>query len=86
MAWPQRRSGHTAICLGFNDPRSRLLVIGGCDHLGKALDDMWLMDPRTGECENVRIPNYKFPHCKLPFSVTDTKTFQCFNELQSKTV
>jgi hypothetical protein len=43
--WP-RRMGHAVLAF-----EGRIWVMGGCDYTGKALNDVWTLDPRNGNTE-----------------------------------
>ena len=57
VPWPKRRSSRGAASVGFSRSHSHLLWI--FDHLDEALDNMWLLDPRTGKWEEVSIDSNK---------------------------
>ena len=51
--WPEGRSNHIAVCLGYGGQHKKLLISGGLNG-PKVLSDTWLLDPLLSEWKEVR--------------------------------
>ena len=47
-SWPVERSGHAACCLNYGEEHPQLLVSGGVDENNVTLDDVWILDVKSG--------------------------------------
>ena len=52
---PVERSAHAAVCLGYGEDHSQLLVTGGLDAGNKVLSDAWMLDVQSGKWREVRV-------------------------------
>jgi len=52
--WPQQRSSHAACCLNYGQDHPQLLVTGGKDNNDNTLNDMWILDVKSGRWREVR--------------------------------
>ena len=53
--WPEKRTGHAAVCLNYGQQYPQLLVTGGLDRQGKPLADVWILDIERGSWRKVRL-------------------------------
>ena len=53
--WPEESSSHAACCLNYGQQHPQLLVTGGVNRQGKALEDAWVLDVDSGKWRKVRL-------------------------------
>ena len=46
--WPAERASHAACCLNFGQDHPQVLVTGGLDKNGNTLNDIWILDIKSG--------------------------------------
>ena len=52
--WPEGRVSHAACCLNYGQQYPQLLVYGGLNIMGKALEDVWILAVERGNWRKVR--------------------------------
>ena len=52
--WPAERSRHAACCLNYGHDHPQVLVTGGRDKNGNTLNDVWILDVKSGRWREVR--------------------------------
>ena len=52
--WPAERSTHAACCLNYGQDHPQLLVTGGLDRNDNTLNDMWILDVKSGRWREVK--------------------------------
>ena len=51
--WPVERASHAACCLNYGEEHPQLLVTGGVDKNGTALQDAWILEVNSGRWKRV---------------------------------
>jgi hypothetical protein len=54
--YPEGRTGHSALCLGYGGEQPQLLVIGGRNDSREVLNDAWIFDLTSRTWSKVLIP------------------------------
>ena len=54
-SYPEKRSYHAAVCLGYGGDHPQLLVTGGVGSGTYVLSDVWLLDVQSGRWREVRV-------------------------------
>ena len=52
--WPVERSAHAACCLNYGQDHPQVLVTGGFNKNTNILNDMWILDVKSGRWREVR--------------------------------
>ena len=52
---PVERTYHGAVCLGYGESHSQVLVTGGLDAGYKVLSDAWILDVQSGRWREVSV-------------------------------
>jgi len=51
--WPSGRIYHSACCLNYGQDQPQVLVTGGGDMMNNTLNDMWILDVKSGRWREV---------------------------------
>ena len=66
VSCPVGRSRHAAVCLGYGGDSPQLLVTGGREGHSSVLNDVWLLDLKSGRWREVRVDECeRLSKCKL---------------------
>ena len=53
--WPAGRDSHAACCLNYGQDDPQVLVTGGVDENLNVLNDMWILDIKSGKWREVSV-------------------------------